>query len=149
MVLLSALSTASEVIRSMRERRRGHDASEQESPDVARKYVRAALDELSDGLFALRTSRVADEEGAEDAAVELTRKLNELMILNRLLRLLHVIHQRLLSIYPEVEADLVEEARCVEGMCSIAASSVVSDDRTAAFVHRAEEFRSWARDALQ
>ena len=36
------------------------------------------------------------------------------MTLNRMARRLHVVHQRLLSLYPDVSDALVEEARCVQ-----------------------------------
>lgn len=115
LVLMSAMSTAADVVFGMSERRRGHDPTAEESPDVARPYLRAATDELYEHLLTLRAGRALRGDDAASRTVRLARRVNEVLLLNRLVRLFHGIHQRLLSLYPSVPDELVEQARILEG----------------------------------
>ncbi len=115
LVLMSTMSTAADVVSGMAERRRGLDPTTEESPDIARPYLRAAADDLDDHLVALRAGRAL--RGAESSpTLPLARSINEVLLLNRLTRLFHGIHQRLLSLYPSVPEELVEQARILQGV---------------------------------
>ncbi len=114
LVLMSAMSTAADVVSGMAERRRGADPTSQEGPEVTRPYLKAAADELEDHVVALRAGRALRRDRPASRVVHLARGVNEVLLLNRLVRLFHGIHQRLLSLYPAVPDELVEGARLLE-----------------------------------
>src|SRR5690554_4310968 len=105
--LLSTLRTASEVRHAMAERRAGRDPSGQEEGQPVRAYLRAALPSLRGLLSRLRISLVVER----DERVALVQAFEDRLTLARLARELHVVHQRLLSLYPDIPEQLVEEAR--------------------------------------
>lgn len=107
MALLSTLRTAAEVRHAMAERRAGRDPSEQEEEQPVRAYLETTLPTLRSLVSRLRVSLVV--ERGEGAAF--VQAFEDRMILSRLARELHVVHQRLLSLYPAVPLVLVEEAR--------------------------------------
>lgn len=118
MVLLSTLSTAAEVWHAVKERRAGRDPSDQEAPAVAAPHLETGRRELQQMLVRLRASLVYARHRDEGETAHLVRRFDDLMTLGRVGRLLHLIHQRLLSLYPAVSEALVEAARCLEGTCS-------------------------------
>ena len=91
----------------MTERRAGRDPSEQEDAQPVRDYFEATLPTLRSLVSRLRVSLVVDRE--EDAAF--VQAFEDRLTLARLARELHVVHQRLLSLYPAVPPELIEEAR--------------------------------------
>ncbi len=138
LVLLSTLRTAVEVRHAIAERRAGRDPSEQEDAPSVEAYLREAVPALQSLLARLRISLVV--ERAEDAAF--VQAFEDRLVLSRLARELHVVHQRLLSLYPAVPESLVEEARLrqQEAERLVAASGAGFErvltqwvDRTAAF----------------
>jgi hypothetical protein len=117
MSLLSTLSSAMEVAHSIRNRRLGCDPSEQQEPsDVLPSLAENAAD-IDARLIAIRTSLVAAEREVIEG-VSLIRHMNDLLLVSGIARLLHLMHQRLLSLYPAISGDLVEEARRLGGVCS-------------------------------
>lgn len=112
--LLATLSTAADVCKSVAERRAGRDPAAQEPPERAAARVRTSGRELMDVLMQIALSRVP-LEGHEGQLPDAVRHFDLLMKLRRAERLLQAMHQRLLSLYPEVSAKLVEEARIVRG----------------------------------
>ena len=109
LVLFSTLSTAADVWHEARERRAGRDPSAQEAAAVVRPLLRQAAGTLQARLMQLQARLLrADDEGAVAA---LLRRYHELMTLRHVGQELHLIHQRLLSLYPDVSEALVEEAR--------------------------------------
>jgi hypothetical protein len=116
MALMSAMSTAADLVAGMAERRNGIDPTAQEAPDVARPYLRAAAEELGDQLAALRAGRALVVDDDASRMIGLARRVNEMLLLNRIVRLFHSIHQRLLSLYPAVPDELVEQARILEDL---------------------------------
>ncbi|MEM1041130.1 MAG: hypothetical protein AAGI91_00730 [Bacteroidota bacterium] len=107
LVLVSTLRTAAEVQRALAERRAGRDPSEQEAAQPVRAYLRTAVPELRGLVARLRVSLVVARE--EQAA--LVQAFEDRLTLSRLARELHIVHQRLLSLYPAVPDALVEAAR--------------------------------------
>lgn len=106
LVLLSTLRTAVEVRFAIAERRAGRDPSEQEDAWSVEVYLREVLPELGSLATRLRVGLVVERsEGEEVFAFE------DRLALARLARELHIVHQRLLSLYPDVPEALIEEAR--------------------------------------
>lgn len=105
--LLATLRTANDVRHALAERRAGRDPSEQEDAPGVRAYLGAVLPELRGLVSRLRLSLVV----VPDERVALVRAFEDRMMLQNLARDLHVVHQRLLSLYPDVPEDLVELAR--------------------------------------
>lgn len=113
MTLLATLSTAAEVHYAVEERRAGRDPSAQEPHQVAVPYLRVAARELQELLMQLLLSHVNIRYDHDAALALLVRHFDERMKWQRIVRLLHGMHQRLLSLYPDVSEALVEEARIV------------------------------------
>ena len=114
MTLLATLSTAEEVRESMAERRAGRDPSAQAPPDLAAARLHDAGETLMDLLMQLVLGQVPDRDDDEELA-HAVRHFDLLMKLRRAERLVTTMHQHLLSLYPEVSEELVEEARHVHG----------------------------------
>ena len=146
-VLMSTLATAADVMHGMSERRHGRDPSAQEDEEVAATFIRAAAIELKDHLLALRASRVLSDDDDAAQSVRISRRMNEVMILNYIARLLHVVHQRALSLYPALSEELVEEARILHGECT-----AMRDEEEAVsfdgFVERAQDFCGALRSSV-
>lgn len=113
MTLLATLSTAAEVREAMAERRAGRDPSAQEPHQVVVPYLRVATRELQALFMQLLLSHVNVRHDHDEALVLLVRHFDERMKWRRVVRLLQGVHQRLLSLYPDVSEALVEEARRV------------------------------------
>lgn len=118
MVLLSTLSTAAEVWYAAKERREGYDPVAQEEAAIVAPWLFAARRELQERTMRLRASLVYARYHEEDHTARLVRRFDDLMTLGRIGRLLHLMHQRLLSLYPDVSEALVEEVRLLEKTCS-------------------------------
>ena len=113
MTLLATLSTAADVHDAIAERRAGRDPSAQEPADRARAVLKTAGDELMDLLMQMMFGRVHLEHRSEAEGAEVVRHFDLVMKLRRAGRLIHGMHQRLLSLYPDVSEELAEEARQV------------------------------------
>lgn len=117
MAMLSTLSVAVDVHRTIQARQAGLDPSNEEPDSLARAFLQHTLPDLHLRLTRLQTSLVAVAlEEAEP--LRTAHRFQQMMILRHLNRLLHMIHQRLLSLYPEVSDLLVEAARRLETHCS-------------------------------
>jgi hypothetical protein len=115
MALLSTLSTAVDVLHGMKARRTGRDPSTQESDLTARSYLVTLLPALRLTLTRLRISLMyAISEPNQHQPIASAQQFDQVMRLNRLHRTLHVVHQRLLSLYPTVSEPLIETARLLE-----------------------------------
>ena len=112
--LLSVLTSAAEVWHGVTERRAGRDPSAQEDVRVVRPYLRRAQREVQEMLMRLQASHAHAERADEDELTALVRRFDSLLTLGRLARLLQTVHQRLLSLYPDVREELLEEARRVQ-----------------------------------
>lgn len=111
MTLFTSLTTAAEVWAAVAARRQGRDPSGQEARETARAFLREARGELLALLVRLSASLSQSERGRETHLATLVRRGSDLMLLQRAERLLHGMHQRLMSLYPEVPEEMVEEAR--------------------------------------
>lgn len=114
LVLVSTISAAADVASGMVRRRRGVDPSEQENAGEAVVHLAVTVDELEDLLLALRATRALYHRDPRETHEMFARGINEILLLNRLVGLLRTIHQRLLSVYPLVSEELIEEARVLE-----------------------------------
>lgn len=113
LALFASLSTAVEVSSAIRDRRRGRDASAQEADSEAFSYLSTALPALRIQLIRLRVQVGVGLNGA-DGASSVLRRFPELLMLLNCARMMHRIHQRLLSLYPGVSAERIEEVRLLE-----------------------------------
>jgi len=111
MTLLATLSTAATVRESVAERRAGHDPSAQEPAARAAARLRSAGRTLMNVLMQLALSRVPLDQGDEHRMSHAVRHFDVLLKLRRAERLTQAMHQHLLSLYPGVSEELVEEAR--------------------------------------
>ncbi len=126
MTMLSTLSVAVDVHQSIRARRAGQDPSSQEPTGQARAYVLRILPDLHHRLARLRTSKVAASLARTQPLIT-AHRFQQMMILRRLNRNLHLIHQRLLSLYPAISELLVEEARLLESDCRMLVEEAPDD----------------------
>lgn len=144
MSLLSTLSTALDVAISIRERRRGHDPSEQQSFNVVVPHLLKDIQDLATQLTALRASSVASEREAREE-IQTVRQMNELLILAGIDHRLIGMHQRLMSLFPAVSEDLVEAARKLITVCSDLRERDAGDpETTSRFVYDATRFLAWS-----
>lgn len=133
MVLLSTLSTAAEVWYVTKERRAGRDPSTLEHSCVVKPFLFETSVTLREMIFRLRANLLSCSDGRNYYVIRLVRRFDNLLILQRISRRLHLVHQRLLSLYPEVDADLIEEARIL-GNKSIEVVETESESELSAFV---------------
>ena len=101
-----------------------------------------------DLLMQMMFGRVHLEHRSEAEMAEVVRHFDLLMKLRRTERLLHDMHQRLLSLYPDVSEEVVEEARIVRGETG----ELVNDgdvervvDELEPLLERAVSFVVWTR----
>ena len=106
-VLLATLRTANDLRHAFAERRAGRDPSAQEPEPEAYAWILGVLPEMQRLVTRLRVSLVVERE--EHAA--LVHAFEDRLVLGQLARTMHVVHQRLLSLYPEVPEVLIEQAR--------------------------------------
>lgn len=88
LVLMSAFSAAADLLRTMSDRRSGQDPTTLQDPIVARRFLRAAADELDDLLAALRAIRAVHGDPAARRRIRFARGVSEVLLLNRTVRLL-------------------------------------------------------------
>lgn len=117
MTLLATLRAAAEVRHSISERKEGHDPSSQETDAVASSYLIQAEDEVRTSLLQLRASIVIAQSESDDAVSANVRRFSDLTRIHNLAHILQRIHQRLLSLYPRVSEELIEEARLITNRC--------------------------------
>ncbi len=149
MALLSTFATAVDLIRASHARRLGRDPSEQQSSDVVFSSLTDELCELEDHLIALRASLAAAEREALNR-VALVRHMSDLILLGGVSRSLHAIHQHLMSLYPGVSENLVEDARRLHTACG---ELIEHDDGLAAkivaFIEDCTDFVAEIRQILR
>lgn len=151
MTLLATLSTAAEVGQQVQARRAGRDPAAQEPPDVAAPELHAAARDVQDLLMQLMLGRVHLEHRDEAEMAAAVRHFDALMKLRRTSRHVHTMHQRLLSLYPDVSEELVEEARIVEQQAETLLDADVATfvDRLDGFLERALGLVTWVRHEVR
>ena len=117
MTLLATLSAATEVKYRIEERKAGRDASTQEDEEFATSFLFEAEDELRTSLVNLRAGFILYEYDAEDAVSTSIRRFSDLSQIQSMCGHLQRMHQRMLSLYPNIPEDLVEEARKLIASC--------------------------------
>ena len=149
MTLLATLSTATEVREAVQERRTGRDPAAQAPSDVATARLHEARRTLMDLLMQLVLGQVPLERHEDHALGHAVRQFDLLMKLRRAKRLTKTMHQHLLSLYPEVSEELVEEARHVhDQLAAWAGGASRSDQETMSLpdaVERGIAFAVWTR----
>lgn len=148
MSLLATLSTAVDVRESVIQRQAGHDPAAQEPSDWATARLRNSGSTLMDLLMQLMLSRVPLEQEGEAPLPRAVRHFDLLMKLRRAERLVQDMHQRLLSLYPDVSEALVEEARLVRDRLSLLSGADPTDTEIPALsdvLERATSFVVWVR----
>jgi hypothetical protein len=149
MTLLATLSTAAEVREAVQDRRTGRDPAAQAPSDVAIVRLHEARRTLMDLLMQLVLGQVPLERHEEHALGHAVRQFDLLMKLRRAKRLTKTMHQHLLSLYPEVSEELVEEARHVHDQLAARAGGTARPDREMMplpdAVERGIAFAVWTR----
>ena len=150
MTLLATLTAASEVKFRIDERKAGRDASAQEDEDFAASYLLEAEDELRTSLVNLRASLILYDQNEEDVIATSVRRFSDLTQLQAMCSLLQRMHQRMLSLYPLLPEDLVEEARKLIAVCESLLELEEAPYKTGAplFVERALLFCDMLVEAL-
>ncbi|HEX8297527.1 MAG TPA: hypothetical protein VF594_00085 [Rubricoccaceae bacterium] len=109
LALIAAARTAAHAARQVADRRAGFDASEQQDAGPAGMLLAAAVRSLSVLLVRLRVRLAAVEPSDPTAA--LVQAFEGRLVLDDVAREARRAHQALLSLYPTVAADTIEEAR--------------------------------------
>ena len=150
MTLLATLSTAAEVRHAISERRAGRDPAAQEDAGIVRPFLYEARRDLLELLLRLRTGLTYRKHHDEQESVAAVRHFEQLMTLRRAERLLHLIHQRLLSLYPDVPESVLEDVRLLESRCARLqeADAASFAPSLTAFLEEALSFISNLREAL-
>ena len=153
LALVAAARTALATARSIRERREGRDPSAQEEPRTARADLAVLVGEIRTHVARLRLRSVVAGEPRSHAA-RLAQAFEDRLLLDDLARDAHRAHQKLLSLYPDVSEDAVEEARIVADSAARLATepdALPADDSAAptpAWLDLAERTADWL-DALR
>jgi hypothetical protein len=107
--LVAALRTALGVSRGIARRRAGEDPSADEPEGPVRAYLQTAAGRMGSLLVRLRLRVAAGAPG--DAHAALVQAFEDHLALADLAEELRVAHQKLLSLFPAVDAVLVEAVR--------------------------------------
>lgn len=105
--LVATARTALQTAQKIGDRRAGRDASEQQPAADVRLDLGDLLRDLRTHVARLRLRAVV---GVEDAA-SAVQTFEDRLLIDDLARVLDVVHQKLLSLYPAVDAGLVEAVR--------------------------------------
>lgn len=98
-------------------RRAGVDPSAQEDHRVARARVVDAARDLVDTAIRARLHLILDDEG-EGSEAAVIRRFEVLMLARKAAESIRMLHQGLLSLYPEVDEDVIEETRLLQSLFS-------------------------------
>ncbi len=132
--LVASARTALQMARSVADRRAGNDASAQEPErDVRADLARLGAD-LAEAVVRLRLRAIVGTP--EPRAAALAQAFEDRVLLDDTARTLALAHQKLLSLYPAVDAGLVEAVRQQAGAM---ARRAVADDYQASLSRAAAE----------
>lgn len=109
LALVAAARTAAHASRHIADRRAGHDASDQQTDRDATSLLSDAVRSLAVSLVRLRVRGAAAEPADPTAA--LVQAFEGRLVLDDVARAARLAHQALLSLYPAVDAETVEQAR--------------------------------------
>jgi len=148
MTLLATLSTAAEVRNHVHDRRTGRDPAAQTPTDVATARLHNVREELMDVLMGLLLGQAAAAPPEGPDLAEAVRHFDLLLKLRRVERLTKTMHQHLLSLYPNVSEELVEEARSVHDQFEAllhAGASAFSSSALAEVTEQGVSLAVWTR----
>lgn len=146
--LYATLTAAAGVEVARLERRQGRDLSADEAAGVVRPALLAEQAALADVLLRLQMSLVHPHRGAEGALARLVRRFDELVKRQQAERLLHRLHQQLLSLYPAISAEMVEAARQAAAEAARLADPEDEAPRWTAFTEAGLRLTARLRDEL-
>lgn len=112
LALLATLSTVGELAVSFALQQKDRDPAGQEHELDVRQGLRDDLSALHEMI--VRGYALLHVQDAEDDSLAFARHLDRLLVMRRVSRLLHRIHQRLLSLYPACPEDILEQVRVLE-----------------------------------
>ena len=122
--LVTSATAAIRVLQAIRERQNGRDPSDQEAPLQAAAGLSESVRALTELLHPqVIVSAIAADEPNPDERVQFVRRFDQLHRALEAGSLMHRVHQRLLSLYPAVPAETIEEARVLQ--LELAASASV------------------------
>lgn len=145
--LLSSLRAAFETAHARQERKAGRDPSAQEAHATARAWLEHARAALREELTLLRLDLVLEAD-TEDATAAALRELDTLLRLGHIAQTLHRTHQRLLSLYPDVDETLVEAVRRLRTTADVLDAQADRRDVLARFTERAFDMLDALDEAL-
>lgn len=150
MTLLATLSAATEVKYRLDERKAGRDASTQEDEAFATSFLTEAEDELRASLVSLRSGFILYDSDSDDIISTSVRRFSDLSRLRTMCSLLQYMHQRMLSLYPSISEELVEEGRLLISECELLLEQEEAPfkKRAPLFVERALRFCDSLKEAL-
>ena len=139
LALVAAARTAAHAARQVADRRAGLDASEQQDAGPASDGLAVAVRGLAVLLVRLRV-RLAAAEPADPTAA-LVQAFEGRLVLDDVARAARRAHQALLSLYPAIAAETVEEARRL----SVSAEALATADgaRLAGAAGLAADLAAW------
>ncbi|MEM8598991.1 MAG: hypothetical protein AAGF99_03640 [Bacteroidota bacterium] len=149
MALVASLRTAAVVREAIADRLAGRDPSEQEAARTARADLARLTRDLADDVKRLRVrlATLATDDDL-DARAALVQAFEDRLLMNRLGRELHVVHQKLLSLYaPSPEAGVPEATVELARRVQANAARLASDD-AAAFARDLGPFTAALADLL-
>lgn len=128
LALVATLRTALKASDAIVARQCGRDPSEQEPIGRVRDELRTTVESMGSLVLRLRLRLVAGSAPGDRA--RLIREFNDRLALTDLAEQLRVAHQKLLSLYPTVEEELVEEVR----LLGLEVRVHVEGDRSSSFL---------------
>lgn len=144
--LVAAARAALQTARRIGDRRAGRDASEQESERTVRDDLGGLHVEVGGMLVRLRLRVVAGVPESEAAA--LAQAFEDRLLLDDLGDALGTAHQKLLSLYPDVDETIVEEVRVLAGEARRRSVADEYGRALAAFTARVGDLRDALGDVL-
>ena len=121
--LVASARAALHTARAVADRRAGRDASAQEPEVSVRADLAGLRADLADAVVRLRLRAIVGTP--EPRAAALAQAFEDRVMLDDAARTLSLVHQKLLSLYPAVDAPLVEAVR--QSAAATAARAVADD----------------------
>ncbi len=150
MTLIASVNAAMNVKQSVLDRRAGQDPTDQEDDHVVRPFLLSAQDEMRGILVHLRASLIFSQHEEGQAIERNVRRFSDLTRLHKLSHTLHRVHQRLLSLFPQISEELIEEARILHArsqeLIEVEDINFVPD--VTSFIDRALPFCEWLRGEI-
>jgi len=112
LALLATLSTVGELALSFALQQEGRDPAGQEPERSVRQGIREDLASLHEMM--LRGYALQHLQDGEADAMAFARHLDRLFVMRRISRLMHRLHQRLMSLYPACSESVLEQVRVLE-----------------------------------